>query len=235
MEYRIRMIAAACAAGFALTAAAAQGTGDSQSQVTPSRAVGRTHTCAQYYPALSTRLNETGTVQIRYDVQADGTIDNVTVAQSSGSGRLDRAAVDCVSHSWRNTPARLRGIAVPSPGHIANIQFLLHDDAPQLYATPPTAPAPATASAAAPAATPGAQDTGDTDALDFVLRYGGALAIAAWIVIALRRWIFRARTCPSCAAPNRGIVPFVLPGYCSSCGTKFEPLGRQRRRPKRRS
>ena len=125
----------------------------------------------------------------------------------------------------RNTPARRDGAAVASPGHIANIQFLLHDDstAPQAYALPPGAQVPAaTAAATAPAAATD-QDTGDSDALDFVLRYGGALAIAAWIVIALRRWIFRARTCPSCAAPNRGIVPFLLPGYCSSCGTKFAP------------
>jgi protein TonB len=93
---------------------------------TPSKAVGRTHDCATYYPSLSSRLNETGTVQIHYDVGVDGSITNVGVSKSSGSERLDNAAVSCVSSRWRNTPAMVGETPVASPGHVANIQFTLH-------------------------------------------------------------------------------------------------------------
>src|SRR6185437_7517183 len=37
-------------------------------QITPSKAVGRTHSCDSYYPPLSAKLNETGTVTVHYDV-----------------------------------------------------------------------------------------------------------------------------------------------------------------------
>jgi periplasmic protein TonB len=73
--------------------------------LTPSKAVGRTHDCASYYPAISSKLNEQGDVLVSYDIGADGTISNVTVAKSSGSERLDTAAVSCVSTRFRNTPA----------------------------------------------------------------------------------------------------------------------------------
>jgi periplasmic protein TonB len=94
--------------------------------VTPSKAVGRTHDCQTYYPSLSQRLNEQGTVLVRYDVGVDGSISNVSVVKSSGSERLDSAAVSCVSTRWRNTPAMQGETAVASPGHEANIQFTLH-------------------------------------------------------------------------------------------------------------
>jgi len=73
--------------------------------VTPSKAVGRTHDCQSYYPALSQKLNEQGDVLVSYDIGVDGTISNVQIAKSSGSERLDNAAVSCVSTKFRNTPA----------------------------------------------------------------------------------------------------------------------------------
>jgi protein TonB len=93
---------------------------------TPSKAVGRTHDCQTYYPDLSRRLNEAGTVTVHYDVGIDGTISNVGIAKSSGSDRLDNAAVSCVSSKWRNTPATQGSQPVASPGHQANIVFNLH-------------------------------------------------------------------------------------------------------------
>ncbi len=90
---------------------------------TPSKAVGRTHDCQTYYPELSRKLNETGSVLVRYDVGADGAISNVAVVKSSGSDRLDQAAVSCVSSKWRNTPAMQGDTPIATPNHQAIIQF----------------------------------------------------------------------------------------------------------------
>jgi|SRR6185437_2375271 protein TonB len=92
-------------------------------QITPSKAVGRTHSCDSYYPPLSAKLNETGTVTVHYDVGVDGSISNVGITRSSGSERLDNAAVNCVSSKWRNTPAMQGNTPVASPGHEANVVF----------------------------------------------------------------------------------------------------------------
>ena len=92
----------------------------------PSKAVGRTHDCQSYFPDLSRRLNESGDVLIGYDVGVDGAISNVHIAKSSGSERLDNAAVSCVSSKWRNTPAMQGDTPVASPGHQAIIRFSLH-------------------------------------------------------------------------------------------------------------
>ena len=97
-----------------------------QPTVTASKAVGRTHDCATYFPDLSRRLNESGDVLVHYDVGVDGAISNVGIAKSSGSDRLDQAAISCVSSRWRNTPAMQGTQAVASPGHQAIIRFSLH-------------------------------------------------------------------------------------------------------------
>ncbi|MEI9885976.1 MAG: energy transducer TonB [Rhizomicrobium sp.] len=96
-----------------------------QPTISPSKAVGRTHDCATYYPDLSRRLNESGDVLIHYDVGIDGAISNVGVSKSSGSERLDNAAVSCVSSRWRNTPAMQGTQPVASPGHQAIVRFSL--------------------------------------------------------------------------------------------------------------
>jgi protein TonB len=93
---------------------------------TPAKAVGRTHNCDSFYPSLSSRLNETGNVTVHYDVGVDGEITNVGIAKSSGSDRLDQAAVSCVSTKWKDTPAMQGNTPVASPGHQAIVQFTLH-------------------------------------------------------------------------------------------------------------
>jgi protein TonB len=57
------------------------------------------------YPALSRRLGEEGRVVLRVRVRADGTAGETAVETSSGSPRLDRAALDTVSR-WKFVPAR---------------------------------------------------------------------------------------------------------------------------------
>ncbi len=57
------------------------------------------------YPSLSRRMKEQGRVILRVLVSTAGTAENVEVRTSSGSERLDRAAMDAV-RNWRFAPAR---------------------------------------------------------------------------------------------------------------------------------
>ena len=97
-----------------------------QPTITAAKALGRTHDCTSYFPDLSRRLNESGDVLIRYDVGIDGAITGVAVAKSSGSERLDNAAVSCVSSKWRDSPAMNGATPVASPDHQAIVRFSLH-------------------------------------------------------------------------------------------------------------
>ena len=90
----------------------------------PSLPFGHTHNCGGYYPFVSERLQESGDVIVRYDVTVDGTAAGVTMVQSSGFDRLDRAAVICVAHHWRNTPALHDGAAVAVTGRMARLRFV---------------------------------------------------------------------------------------------------------------
>lgn len=66
------------------------------------------------YPALSRRLGEQGQVMLRVLVRANGTPAEVAINYSSGSSRLDRAALDAVRR-WRFIPARRGGTPVAAP------------------------------------------------------------------------------------------------------------------------
>ena len=57
------------------------------------------------YPSLSRRVGEQGKVMLRVLVNAKGAADTVELRSSSGSSRLDDAAVESVKH-WRFVPAR---------------------------------------------------------------------------------------------------------------------------------
>lgn len=63
------------------------------------------------YPRASLRLGEEGDVQLRVRVGADGNPREVELASSSGSTRLDRAALQAVKR-WRFEPARRGGSAI---------------------------------------------------------------------------------------------------------------------------
>jgi protein TonB len=76
---------------------------------TPPKAIGRTHNCDPYYPDLSKRLSEQGTVVVQYVVGVDGSISNVAVKTTSGSDRLDQAAVSCVQTRFKSEPATQGG------------------------------------------------------------------------------------------------------------------------------
>lgn len=57
------------------------------------------------YPPLSRRMGEAGRVVLRVQVRADGAADEVLIDLSSGSPRLDQAALDSVRR-WQFVPAR---------------------------------------------------------------------------------------------------------------------------------
>ena len=60
---------------------------------------------APAYPPLSRRVGEQGKVMLRVLVNTKGTADTVELRSSSGSPRLDEAALESVKH-WRFVPAR---------------------------------------------------------------------------------------------------------------------------------
>jgi TonB family protein len=56
------------------------------------------------YPKLSQMTGEQGTTMLQVTVGKDGTVTDAEVAKSSGSLRLDQAAVDYVKANWRWEP-----------------------------------------------------------------------------------------------------------------------------------
>jgi len=78
-----------------------------------------------HYPLASRRMGEQGTVVLRVDVSAEGSVDNLDIETSSGSSRLDRAAASTVAR-WRFQPARRGSVAVASTLPI-RIVFRLED------------------------------------------------------------------------------------------------------------
>jgi protein TonB len=60
---------------------------------------------APLYPSMARRMGEQGRVLLRVVVRPDGTPDAVVLRQSSGSQRLDEAALEAV-RKWRFVPAK---------------------------------------------------------------------------------------------------------------------------------
>lgn len=86
--------------------------------------IGKPHVCLQDYPAISVRLGETGTTTLAFTITVDGHVENVHVANSSGSERLDNAAVNCAA-SWRYRPAVEKNNPVAVPWK-AEVKWVLH-------------------------------------------------------------------------------------------------------------
>ncbi len=70
--------------------------------------------CRDHYPFFSRILGDEGTTELAFTVAADGTVNGVKVTKTSGSGRLDDAAVDCVQ-KWHYRPAIKDGQLVDAP------------------------------------------------------------------------------------------------------------------------
>jgi protein TonB len=77
------------------------------------------------YPALSRRMGEEGRVVLRVQVAANGHPADVALHASSGSPRLDQAALDTVRH-WKFVPAR-RGDEAIAASVLVPIVFTLKE------------------------------------------------------------------------------------------------------------
>lgn len=60
---------------------------------------------AEDYPADALRAGEQGISHVRWDVTTDGTAENCTIVESSGSPDLDQAACTAILNRARYTPA----------------------------------------------------------------------------------------------------------------------------------
>lgn len=86
--------------------ASPQSTVPSQQQA--SSVLAPVHDCLQFYPAISVRLNQQGTVGLVVNVSPEGTVTNVRVVQSSGFDALDAASILC-ARQWKYRPAMQNG------------------------------------------------------------------------------------------------------------------------------
>jgi TonB family protein len=76
---------------------------------------------APVYPAIARRSSISGSVEVHFQIGADGKVHNATAV--SGSAFLARAAIDAVQ-AWRYKPAHLNGVPINSSG-TAIIEFTL--------------------------------------------------------------------------------------------------------------
>jgi len=74
------------------------------------------------FPIESRELGQSGTVQVRLSVGADGRVTHAAVARSSGFIRLDRAAIDSVRKYWRFDFASCGGDAAHQQ-YVVNVRF----------------------------------------------------------------------------------------------------------------
>lgn len=79
---------------------------------------------ADDYPAVSIRLQEQGTVAIKFVVNEMGTVNECSVATPSGKPRLDDAACTMVKRRWKYKPATQDGKPVATQ-QTANVVFQL--------------------------------------------------------------------------------------------------------------
>jgi protein TonB len=92
---------------------------------TPARSIAGTHTTPPY-PPLAIRLGEEGMVRLHIALDSGGKIHTVNVVKTSGSERLDSAAVSWVAKHWRYAPATRDGKPVAS-SVLADVRFDLRN------------------------------------------------------------------------------------------------------------
>src|ERR1700761_2228130 len=90
------------------------------------KSTGRPHTCTQDYPKAAIAANEEGVTTLSFLVSAQGTVEDASVAKSSGYADLDAASVVCVN-GWTYTPATQNGKPFDTRW-MAAVTWSLHDD-----------------------------------------------------------------------------------------------------------
>ncbi len=94
---------------------------DTQTFQSPSFNAAYLNNPAPNYPSISRRLGEEGLVLLHVQVTADGTADSVALQTSSGSDRLDQAALEAVK-KWQFVPAK-RGEQSVSASVVVPVRF----------------------------------------------------------------------------------------------------------------
>ena len=89
----------------------------------PPSAINSHAVTAADYPPESIPLQEEGVARVDFVVRIDGMVDEVKITQSSGSPRLDAAAIAIVS-KWRFKPAMQDGRPLPWR-QFSNVAFVL--------------------------------------------------------------------------------------------------------------
>ncbi len=77
-------------------------------------ALSKPETCREDYPFFARLLGEEGTTEVSFVVQADGTVKDAAVSNTSTYDRLDDAAVECVAR-WHYRPGIKDGELVDTP------------------------------------------------------------------------------------------------------------------------
>lgn len=94
-------------------------TGDSPAVLTSGGAFG--------YPEAAREAHTEGKVTVRYDIDAEGVVHNAVVIAAEPPGVFDEVALKTV-RSWRFSPRRERGTAVPQTGVVSEVDFSLSGD-----------------------------------------------------------------------------------------------------------
>jgi protein TonB len=76
------------------------------------------------YPAAARAAHVEGYVVVRYDVNAAGLVENVTVVESQPLGVFDAAALAAVA-AWRFAAPTERGTPQPAPARVSRLEFKL--------------------------------------------------------------------------------------------------------------
>jgi len=82
------------------------------------KAIEKTHSLPPY-PALSQRMGEQGTTLLKVAIDNTGKVTECTVMTSSGSTRLDAAAVEYVKANWRWQPPTQAGKPVSATTEVS--------------------------------------------------------------------------------------------------------------------
>ena len=96
-------------------------------------ALSRPENCRADYPLIARIFDQEGTTELAFQVLADGTLSGIKVTKSSGSDRLDDAAVDCVA-KWHYRPA-IKDDQLADMPMTVKVDWNLKDDAPDKSAT----------------------------------------------------------------------------------------------------
>lgn len=88
------------------------------------------------YPPQARAAGVQGHVLVRYDVTAEGRVENARIESAAPAGYFEAAALDAV-RSWRFRPLLERGKPAAAPNRVSEVAFKLDDGRYDLPLPPP--------------------------------------------------------------------------------------------------